>query len=74
MSVVGDLSNIRCPSCGNKVLHKSGNKAALRPAGLVRFTEAGCEMACNFCKSDLALPLRLVKSDGKPVERLILKK
>ena len=79
MSAVGqlaNLSNIRCPSCGNKVLHKSsdGQNAALRPAGLVRFTHAGCEMSCNFCKKALALPLRLIKSEGRATERLLLKK
>lgn len=65
---------MRCPSCKNKVLQKSGNTVRIRTHGPVEFTAEGCKTKCHWCKSDVSLPLQIEPGTEIPSERFVLKK
>jgi hypothetical protein len=52
---------LRCPTCSNKVLHKSGDKIIGRFKGAIVFDPERntCKARCHFCKSDVDVPITL---------------
>lgn len=66
---------MRCPSCKNKVLQKSGDTTRLRTHGPLEFTDNGvCKTKCYWCKSELELPVQIQEGVAVPEERFVLSK
>jgi len=64
---------MRCPSCKNKVLQKSGDTTRLRTHGPLVFTENGtCKTKCYWCKAELDLPVQIQEGVDVPEERFLL--
>ena len=56
---------MRCPSCRNRILHKSGDVTRLRIRGALKFEEDGTARAqCHWCRSDVVVPVSLDYPDA----------
>ena len=66
---------MRCPSCKNRVLQKSGSTTKLRTKGPLFFTEDGeCRTQCYWCKSEVTVPIEIKGGTPIEAERFILPK
>ena len=65
--------NVRCSSCGNKVVQKNEQGTRIRTQGPIVFSQDGqCVGQCFWCKSPVTLPIELTKSYHAPSERLVI--
>lgn len=64
---------MRCPSCGNKLLQKSGSSTRLRITGVVEFSDDGeAHAQCFWCKTRVQLPITL-KQPAEDEERFVIR-
>lgn len=64
---------MKCPSCGNHVLQKSGKRTRLRTKGQIVFEQGLCKAQCYWCGSEIEIPLEI--RDGTPIvqEQFVLR-
>ena len=63
---------MKCVSCKNRILQKSGKRTMLRIQGAVVFEDGVCKSKCFWCGADVEIPIEI--KEGTPLvgERFIL--
>lgn len=65
---------MRCPSCRNKLLQKSGDRTRLRLDGPIEVFEDGRTRArCHWCKSEVILNMKFEMAEPVREERFFIK-
>lgn len=65
---------MKCPSCRNHVLQKSGKRIRLRIKGRILFDDGICKAQCYWCGDEVEMPLEIIEGTEIPQERFILAK
>lgn len=66
---------MRCPSCKNKLLQKSGSRTRLRTEGVHEWDDDGtCRAKCYWCKAMVEVPIQIRDGVEVPAESFILRK
>jgi len=67
------MIGVRCPSCKNKIIQKTGDITRIRTDGPLEFTSDGqCRAKCHWCKQLIQLPLQLKENLTIPAERFVI--
>ena len=64
---------MRCPSCKNKVIQKTGDVTRIRAGGPIEFMANGeCHTKCHWCKGDIQIRVQLKEDVVIPTERFVI--
>jgi hypothetical protein len=64
---------MRCPSCSNKLLQKSGTHTRLRIRGIVEFDADGlCKAQCYWCRQDVTIPMVALRKSAVEEETFLI--